>query len=240
MTLELPTKDANTLSELHPSIFKNRQRRKRSTYSPTNAALLKPFFDKIIETNKELCLPYSFFIYCKPEVAYIKTNDALKFLIDCDPDLEKRKLYIILRATHITRAEKQGIVLRRKQTFTNTEQSIDSILKEATSIPQDCVNIKSETSITNIVGGQTDICESVPLPKDGIQSVSENYAPQMEQPWRVKLINFINNALTDNVLEFEFLSLTESDKIWIANVCNPSIVEYLFFNDFRKLKVVKL
>jgi hypothetical protein len=96
------------------------KKRRRGTYTETNALSVKPVFDIIIASNykAEQIIPYESFPYNTPKTVYVKVCDALAWL--CEYFQPSPEQYMMLknnyRITHEVNANGTfiGVGLRRK------------------------------------------------------------------------------------------------------------------------------
>lgn len=216
----------------HPQHQLPLNRKKRSSFNQTNANLFKPWYDRVINTNLEMLLPWEFSPQNKSSTLYVKANDGLKWLCENGSAEDKLK-YILLRSNYKINIETKGLVLRHKN---KPEVDITKLLQHAEDKELEVIkNTEVESFMTNTKGILNDEkqAEFTNIP------INEKISPsQVADSWQNLLMKFINESKTSERFDTEFKTLTDVDKEWIANAVGEGIVEYIFLGN--KLKMVRL
>lgn len=105
----------------HPPIYNKRRHSDpacRSTYSPAAAQEFKPLFDTMIASLKDVLLTETQTGY-RANTLYIKVNDALKWLLENDPDKDK---YALFRTRIAVKKLPEGVRIEYKRTISHILQ----------------------------------------------------------------------------------------------------------------------
>lgn len=209
----------NNITRPEYSVVHSIRRKRRSTYCESNALLFKQFFDIVIESGKEMTLPWSYLPNVKPASYYVKISDGLKFLADNEPEMSKRGQYLLLKSQFKFSVEVDGIALRHKNP---NRIDVTSIVKEA--LPLSTAKNQMLEPSTMYEGSAPEVTDD---DKKEFQAITKT--------WKEEITDFINSGKKGVIKEFAFKTITDDDVEWIANVCSNTGVEWV-----KKGNIIKM